>query len=297
MSQLTPEIIDAVVAACQAGAEEAAGALSRSLDGEFTLSVGEAATYAGDAPPEGFAGPCLAMFFKFGEEVATVILPEATGLTPDWAPTPDATGESKLSTLAQELSMLLMPETLMADDFSAQWLPSAVEYLSTTDNEVALLPLTMTSGDKSGELTLLWPCPAVPEPAVAEETPTEATSTETPPSASEPAVETTEQPVYHQPITDFSQLPPYAHSLLQIEVPVTVNLASKKQSIDEIVDLGPGSIITFEKPCDDPLEICVDQIPIAIGEAVKVGEKFGVRVQKMILPGEKFKPLRSKRAG
>jgi len=56
MSELTAGIHAEVVAACQAGAEEAGGALSRSLDGEFTVTVGEPGSYQGDSMPEGFDG-------------------------------------------------------------------------------------------------------------------------------------------------------------------------------------------------------------------------------------------------
>ena len=121
MSELTPEIAADVVAACQAGAEEAAGALSRALDGEMTLEVGEAGTYSTDSAPEGFDGAGLLFKLVIGDAAAVGVLPAATGLTPDWCAKPDATGESKLATLAQELGMLLLPETLLAEDFAAGW--------------------------------------------------------------------------------------------------------------------------------------------------------------------------------
>ena len=74
-------------------------------------------------------------------------------------------------------------------------------------------------------------------------------------------------------------------------VPVSVNLASKQSTFDEVVKLGPGSIISFDKSCDGLLEVAAADRPIAEGEAVKVGEKFGVRIKQMILPQEKFRPM------
>ena len=53
MSEPTPEIAADVVTACQAGAEEAAGALGRSLDGQFELTVGEGSQYIADGAPQG----------------------------------------------------------------------------------------------------------------------------------------------------------------------------------------------------------------------------------------------------
>jgi flagellar motor switch/type III secretory pathway protein FliN len=48
------------------------------------------------------------------------------------------------------------------------------------------------------------------------------------------------------------------------------------------VELGPGSIIKFEKTCDEPLEVAVGDRTIAHGEVVKVGDKFGVRIAALV---------------
>jgi flagellar motor switch protein FliN/FliY len=98
-------------------------------------------------------------------------------------------------------------------------------------------------------------------------------------------------------IFDFSQLPSFSKSLLKVKVPLKVTLAGKKQSIQEILALGPGSILSFEKPCDAPVDISIGDHPIARGETVKVGEKFGVRVQEIILPAEHFQAMRPRSAG
>jgi flagellar motor switch/type III secretory pathway protein FliN len=87
-------------------------------------------------------------------------------------------------------------------------------------------------------------------------------------------------------------LPSYGKSLLRIKVPVIVTLAAKKQPIGRIVELGPGSIIQFDKSCEEMLEMHVDDQLVAEGEAVKVGDKFGIRVTSLVVPGERFKPVR-----
>jgi flagellar motor switch protein FliM len=78
---------------------------------------------------------------------------------------------------------------------------------------------------------------------------------------------------------------------LKIRVPLSVTLAAKKQPVGQILEIGPGSILQFEKSCEEMLDLNVSNLPIARGEAVKVGEKFGLRVTSLILPGERFKPL------
>jgi flagellar motor switch protein FliN/FliY len=87
------------------------------------------------------------------------------------------------------------------------------------------------------------------------------------------------------------RLPIYTRSLLHIEVPVVVTLAAKKQAVGQILELGPGSIIHFDKSCDEMLDLSVGEHRIAQGEAVKVGDKFGLRVTSLILPEERFRPV------
>src|SRR6185295_10073751 len=70
---------------------------------------------------------------------------------------------------------------------------------------------------------------------------------------------------------ELDRLPEYSRRLLQIRVPVRVTLASQRKSIQEIIELGPGSIVKFDKTCDEPLELSVGDRPFATGEVVKVG--------------------------
>jgi len=295
MSDLTPELAAEVVAACQAGAEEAAGALGRCFDGEFTFSVGEAGTFADDATgPDDtqLDGPGLLILLKFGDVGMVALLPESSGMLPEWYASPDPTGESKLSTLAQELSMLLVPETLMADVFEAK----RVEHLQEAARrgqiaeDACLVPLSLQSGEHTGQLSLVWPLAGADAvfPAQEEESAGDEAQQEAAPAAEGAS------PVGAQPskIHDFSQLPSYARSLLRIQIPVSVKLASKKESIQEIVDLVPGAILKFDKACDQQLHLLVGNQQVAEGEAVKVGDKFGFRVGAMLMPEESFLKVR-----
>jgi flagellar motor switch protein FliN len=90
----------------------------------------------------------------------------------------------------------------------------------------------------------------------------------------------------------FEKLPPYCRSLLKIRVPVVVTLAEKRQPISRIIELGPGSIIQFDKSCEEMLDLAVGNHRVARGEAVKVGDKFGLRVTSIVLPEERFEPVR-----
>lgn len=75
---------------------------------------------------------------------------------------------------------------------------------------------------------------------------------------------------------------PYRRSVLQVSTPVTVTLARKRESLRRIVDLVPGSMLTFDAHCDEPLTLEVGGHPIATGETVKIGDKFGLRIREIL---------------
>ena len=77
-----------------------------------------------------------------------------------------------------------------------------------------------------------------------------------------------------------------------VAVPVTVTLAEKRQPLGRVIELSPGSIIQFDKSCEEMLELSAAGRKIAAGEAVKVGDKFGLRITSIVLPDERFEPVR-----
>jgi flagellar motor switch protein FliN/FliY len=83
-------------------------------------------------------------------------------------------------------------------------------------------------------------------------------------------------------------LPAYSRSLLRVGVPVVVTLATTRRPVSSVIQLAPGAILQFSKPCDEPLTLSVGGCEVAVGETVKVGEKFGLRISSMLMPQEKF---------
>lgn len=314
MSAPTAEQIDSIRAACTAGAAEIAEGLSRALDQTITLTLGDHTSLAEGAGGLLASGPGLAVLLDFAGVGFAAVLPAASGLTPEWAKAPDATGQSKLSTLAQELGMLLVPETLMADTFEAKWVEALGEAIgrATPASDAQVLPLKLASETGQGELILIWPlaepgkfwpaAQAAPEPEAekAGEQPTAAPAATPNDKQAAPERVTPGQPIGPMPAAtpslyrplDFDELPSYARSLLKVPVPVAVTLAGKRQRVQDVVALAPGSIITFDKPCDAMLEMSVAGCPFAQGDVVKVGEKFGLRIEELLLPDERFRTLR-----
>jgi flagellar motor switch protein FliN/FliY len=288
MSELTPDIAPLVLEACRAGAIEAEGSLGRALGGEFSLAIGESAVYSVAAAPAGFDGPGLAILWKFGDVGMAGILPAASGLIPDWCATPDAAAEAKLATMAKELGALVSPPNFMA----IEWKARHVEHLSAAltrarvASVAALATIDLKCGEKSGQLSLVWPLEA-PDELLPVAAPLEA--------AIEPAVPTPGESSEPDKIDDLTKLPKYSRSLLKIRVPVSVQLATKKELVHEVIALAPGSIIKFDKGCDELLQMMVGEHAVAEGEAVKIGEKFGFRVTSMLLPREHFVPVKRPR--
>jgi flagellar motor switch protein FliN len=69
--------------------------------------------------------------------------------------------------------------------------------------------------------------------------------------------------------------------ILKLQVPVIVKLAQRKIALSEVLRLGVGAIMEFSKSSDEPLELMINNKTIGIGETVKIGENFGLRITQM----------------
>jgi flagellar motor switch protein FliN len=92
-------------------------------------------------------------------------------------------------------------------------------------------------------------------------------------------------------ITDQPTRIDYWKSLLKIEVPVSVTLASRSMPVGKIINITPGMMIQFEKNCEMPMTVEVDDHPIAECEVVKVGDRFGVKVTSVLQRPEHWIPI------
>lgn len=79
--------------------------------------------------------------------------------------------------------------------------------------------------------------------------------------------------------------------LLDIPLDISVELGRTSMFINDLLQLGQGSVIELNKLAGEPLEILVNQRLIARGEAVVVNEKFGVRITDIVSPIERVKQL------
>jgi len=83
--------------------------------------------------------------------------------------------------------------------------------------------------------------------------------------------------------------------LMDVSLPVIVELGRTRLSISEILDLGPGSVIELDKLAGEPADLYVNDVLFARGEVVVIEENFGVRITEIIKPEERIKSLREAR--
>ena len=79
--------------------------------------------------------------------------------------------------------------------------------------------------------------------------------------------------------------------ILDIPLEVSVELGRTRMVINDLLQLGQGSVIELTKLAGEPLEILVNNKLVARGEVVVVNEKFGVRVTDIVSPMERVKSL------
>ncbi len=80
--------------------------------------------------------------------------------------------------------------------------------------------------------------------------------------------------------------------IMDIPLRVTVELGRTKMPVNELLNLGQGSVIELSKLAGEPMEVLVNDKLIARGEAVVVNEKFGVRLTDIISTKERVEQLK-----
>src|SRR6478752_6810540 len=75
--------------------------------------------------------------------------------------------------------------------------------------------------------------------------------------------------------------------VMDVPVELTIELGRKTTRIGEVLRLGPGSILELNKANGEPLDVYVNNRLIARGEAVVVGERYGIRLTEVLVGDER----------
>ena len=80
--------------------------------------------------------------------------------------------------------------------------------------------------------------------------------------------------------------------ILDISLPITVELGRSRMLVRDILNLAPGSVIELDKLAGEPVDLLVNDKPVAKGEVVVIEENFGVRLTSIVNTTERIKNLR-----
>jgi flagellar motor switch protein FliN/FliY len=70
--------------------------------------------------------------------------------------------------------------------------------------------------------------------------------------------------------------------LADVNVNVRVELGRNRMQVQDILKLGPGSVVPLESRTGDPLDIYVNDRLVARGEALVVNDAFALRVTEVL---------------
>jgi flagellar motor switch protein FliN/FliY len=71
-------------------------------------------------------------------------------------------------------------------------------------------------------------------------------------------------------------------ALLDLTLPVSIELGRTSMTVQEVLRLGRGSVIQLERLAGEPIDIYVGDRRFAEGEVVVLGEHFGVRITRIV---------------
>lgn len=70
--------------------------------------------------------------------------------------------------------------------------------------------------------------------------------------------------------------------LLDMNVPVTVVIGKTEMSIQQLLQLSPGSVVELAKPIDAPADLYLKDTKFATGNIVVVEDRFAVRINEIL---------------
>jgi flagellar motor switch protein FliN/FliY len=80
--------------------------------------------------------------------------------------------------------------------------------------------------------------------------------------------------------------------LLDVEIPVTVEVGRTLKTLDEVLSLVPGSVVALDKKAEEPVDLRVNGKLVARGEVVLVDDQYGLRITQIIDAAGRIESLR-----
>jgi flagellar motor switch protein FliN/FliY len=70
--------------------------------------------------------------------------------------------------------------------------------------------------------------------------------------------------------------------LMDLTLPVSIELGRTTMSVQEVLRLGRGSVIQLERLAGEPIDVFIGDRRFAEGEVVVLGEHFGIRLTRIL---------------
>jgi flagellar motor switch protein FliN len=72
--------------------------------------------------------------------------------------------------------------------------------------------------------------------------------------------------------------------ILDTAVEVSANLGDARMPARELLELGPGAVITLDREAGQPIDLILNGVRFATGNLVVVGDRLGVRIKEILAP-------------
>jgi flagellar motor switch protein FliN/FliY len=69
--------------------------------------------------------------------------------------------------------------------------------------------------------------------------------------------------------------------VMDVELNVTLRFGQRKLTLREVLDLTSGSVVELDRQVEEPVELLLDGVVIARGEAVVIDGNYGLRVTEV----------------
>ncbi len=90
----------------------------------------------------------------------------------------------------------------------------------------------------------------------------------------------------------YSPVDPKLELLYDLNLPVSIELGRTNMLIRDILRLGRGSVIEFDKLVSEPVDILINGKKVAEGEVVVIDKHFGIRITTLIDPSDRIRSVR-----
>ncbi len=92
--------------------------------------------------------------------------------------------------------------------------------------------------------------------------------------------------------TIYSPLDPKLELLYDLQLPVSIELGRTNMLIREILRLGRGSVIEFDKLVSEPVDVLINGKKVAEGEVVVIDKHFGIRITTLVDPSDRLRGIK-----